>query len=294
MESYDEFGMFRENVVEAGLSWNGPPAVAREQVEVGGGRSVSALVWGTAPPEIVFLHGGGQNAHTWDTVALALDRPVLAIDLPGHGHSDWRDDGDYSPRTLADDVSVAVAALAPDARAVVGMSLGGLTAIALAASRPEIVRRLLVVDVTPGVNEDKAKAVIDFMSGPETFPSFDEILARTVQYNPTRSESSLRRGILHNARRRDDGSWAWRYDRRRREGISSDGMTKWEDVASTSVPLLLVRGGDSPVVGDDDIEMLSRTRPDATVEIVAGAGHSVQGDRPVELAGIVERFVDDG
>ena len=40
-------------------------------------------------PNSVLLHGGGQNAHTWDTVALALDRPLLAVDLPGHGHSDW-------------------------------------------------------------------------------------------------------------------------------------------------------------------------------------------------------------
>ena len=36
----------------------------------------------------VLLHGGSQNAHTWDTVAMALDRPLVAIDLPGHGHSD--------------------------------------------------------------------------------------------------------------------------------------------------------------------------------------------------------------
>ncbi len=58
---------------------------------------LSALRWGTAEPELVFLHGGAQNAHTWDTVALALNRPLLAIDLPGHGHSDWRSDHSYFP-----------------------------------------------------------------------------------------------------------------------------------------------------------------------------------------------------
>ena len=54
----------------------------------------------------MFLHGGGQNAHTWDTVIVGLGEPALAVDLPGHGHSGWRADGDYSPQNNA-------AALAP-------------------------------------------------------------------------------------------------------------------------------------------------------------------------------------
>ncbi len=83
------------------------------------------------------MHGGGQNAHTWDTVALALDRPLLAIDLPGHGHSDWRADHKYFPAENAAAIAVVVRALAPDAKMVVGMSLGGLTALAL-APRPRI------------------------------------------------------------------------------------------------------------------------------------------------------------
>ena len=80
----------------------------------------------------MFVHGGAQNAHTWDTVVLALGRPpAVCVDLPGHGHSDWRDDG-YDPERNAADVAVAVRALAPNARVVVGMSLGGLTSTVLA------------------------------------------------------------------------------------------------------------------------------------------------------------------
>ena len=94
---YDEFGLFRENAEEYDIPWRGPPAVRREFVDVGDGRRVSALVWGDAEPELVLVHGGAQNAHTWDTVALALDRPLVAVDLPGHGHSEWRDDRRYWP-----------------------------------------------------------------------------------------------------------------------------------------------------------------------------------------------------
>ena len=295
MSSYDEFGLFRDNASEAGLAWSGPPAVQRVSVPTDNGR-VSALVWGSAPPEIVFLHGGAQNAHTWDTVALALDRPLVCLDLPGHGHSDWREDHHYAPQSMAETVAVAVEALAPSAEMVVGMSLGGLTAFCLAATRPDLVRRLVVVDVTPGTDHAKAEPIIAFVSGPETFADFDEILQRTIEYNPTRSESSLRRGVLHNARPQEDGTWVWRYDRVRdwdggAERPAPDFAPLWDAVSAVAAPVMLVRGGLSGVVGDEDVVELLHRQPTARVVVVDGAGHSVQGDRPVELAAILADFL---
>ena len=291
---YDEFGLFHENASEAGLPFDDPPAVVRVEVEVAPGQRLSALRWGTGDPELVLLHGGAQNAHTWDTVALALGRPLVAIDLPGHGHSDWRSDKAYWPAENARAVAVAVRALAPNAAAVVGMSLGGLTALALATEAPELVRGLMLVDVTPGVDEGKASAVISFISGPESFASFDEILDRTVTYNPTRSVSSLRRGILHNAREEPDGTWVWRYDRFEiPEGATiPDFGDLWSSVDAVEVPFFLVRGADSPVVSDEDVAELRRRRPAVRIEVVEGAGHSVQGDQPLELARLIEEFLD--
>jgi pimeloyl-ACP methyl ester carboxylesterase len=294
MMSYDEFGLFHENAEEVGLPYPGPPTVERVAVEVATGQRVSALRWGTAPPELVLLHGGAQNAHTWDTVALALDRPLVAIDLPGHGRSDWREDRAYWPAENARAVAAAIRGLAPDAHAVVGMSLGGLTALALASEAPELVRKLVLVDVTPGVDKEKASAVISFIAGPESFASFDEILDRTVTYNPTRSVSSLRRGILHNAYEREDGSWSWRYDRfHLPEGETMPVFDDlWGYVDAVRVPLMLVRGADSPVVADEDVDELRRRQPSVRVEVVEAAGHSVQGDQPLALAALVAEFVE--
>jgi pimeloyl-ACP methyl ester carboxylesterase len=291
---YDEFGLFHENAAEAGLPFEAPPAVERVEVDVAPGQRLSALRWGTGPAELVLLHGGAQNAHTWDTVALALGRPLVAIDLPGHGRSDWRDDKAYWPAENARAVATAIRALAPDAAVVVGMSLGGLTALALVTEAPELVRRLVLVDVTPGVDREKASAVVSFIAGPESFASFDEILERTVTYNPTRSESSLRRGILHNAQEREDGTWAWRYDRfDLPEGTAMpDFGNLWDYVDAVEVPFLLVRGADSPVVSDDDVAELQRRRPRVRVEVVDAAGHSVQGDQPVVLARLLREFLD--
>src|SRR4051812_19309474 len=291
---YDEFSLFHENAEEFGIPWRGEPAVQRVGVALPNGGVVSTLAWGNEPPEIVLLHGGAQNAHTWDTVALALDRPLVAIDLPGHGHSSHRDDHLYWPSENAITVERAVRELAPDARLLVGMSLGGLTALALTDHAPDLVRSLVLVDVTPGVNREKSTAIALFIDGPEYFESFDEILARTIQFNPTRSESSLRRGILHNAIATTDGRWRWRYDLPRRgSGEGDDGRIMpgldelWEAVGRVKVPFTLVRGSLSPVVDDDDVAEVQRRNPNAVIEVVEDSGHSVQGDKPLELARIL-------
>ena len=300
---YDEFGLFADNASEFGLPYEGPPTVRREFVAVDGSRRLSALVWGTEPAELVFLHGGAQNAHTWDTVALALGRPLVAIDLPGHGHSDGGKEGQLDLADNAADVAVVIRELAPGAKAVIGMSLGGMTTIELARQAPELVRSMVLVDITPGVTAEKAKAITDFVNGPASFPSFEDLLKRTMEHNPTRSEASLRRGLLHNAEQREDGSWVWRYARHRPfDGAGSnagegeqrvtDRTDLWDVIAALTVPLLLVRGmRPQSVVDDGDEAELLRRLPSARVVHVDEAGHSVQGDTPVELARIIDDFV---
>lgn len=299
MVPYDEFSMFHENAAEFGLPYHGPPVVRRENVELGDGRHLSALVWGEGPPELVFLHGGAQNAHTWDTVALALDRPLVCIDLPGHGHSGAAAAGSNSTDVFgnAADVAAAVRALAAEASAVVGMSLGGMTLLALADQAPELVRMAVLVDVTPGVDEAKSSHIAAFINGPESFDSFEDLLARTIEFNPTRTVESLRRGILHNAEQRADGSWVWRYARFLAGGShrSGEGLPRfgdlWDVVSALTVPLMLVRGmREQSVVDDADEAELLRRCPSARIEHVPDAGHSVQGDAPVELASQIEGF----
>jgi pimeloyl-ACP methyl ester carboxylesterase len=294
MIAYDEFAYFADNASEFGIAYDRPPTVERVSVAVDGDRRLSALVWGTGTPEVVLLHGGAQNAHTWDTVALALDRPLVAIDLPGHGHSDGGRSGSLGLESNAADVASAMTQLAPGAKALVGMSLGGLTSIMVSSIAPELVRSLLLVDVTPGVNHDKASAITAFIAGPESFADFDEILARTIEFNPTRTEASLRRGILHNALQREDGSWVWRYARFRAEESDPtergpfDNEALWIALGGLEVPVTLARGmRPQSVVDDADEAELLRRQPGARIERFEESGHSIQGDQPVELAALI-------
>ena len=236
---------------------------------------------------MVFLHGGGQNAHTWDTVIMGLGLPALAIDLPGHGRSAWREDGDYGPVLNARAVEPVVRDLAPDADLVVGMSLGGLTALRLAVAAPELVRRLVLVDVTPSAPErhqqmtDAQKGTVALVQGERTFPSFAAMLDVTVAAAPHRDRESLRRGVFHNAKRLDDGSWTWRYDSIRK-GEGFEGL--WEDVPRLHTPTTLIRGATSFFVNDDDAAEFARTAPGfQRVHVVENSGHSVQSDQPRAL-----------
>jgi pimeloyl-ACP methyl ester carboxylesterase len=284
LASLGEFTFLPENARQAGV--DAVPPVAR--IDSG---PISALKFGDASPRVVFLHGGGQNAHTWDTVIIGLGEPALAIDLPGHGRSAWRDDGDYGPKLNAVAVEPVVRELAPDADLVVGMSLGGLTALRLAVSAPDLVRKLVLVDVTPSAPErhtqmtEEQKGTVALVEGERTFPSFQAIFDLTVAAAPHRDRESLRRGVFHNSKRLEDGSWTWRYDTMRKgEGF----VSLWDDVPQLTVPTTLVRGANSAFVNDEDATEFARTAPGFQgVRMVDNSGHSVQSDQPLVLIEIL-------
>jgi pimeloyl-ACP methyl ester carboxylesterase len=285
-----EFALLHENALQAGAT--GPlPTVQR--IAVG---DVSALRWGEAAPRVVFLHGGGQNAHTWDTVIVGLGEPALSVDLPGHGRSAWREDGDYGPRRNAEALEPVLRQLAPDAALVIGMSLGGLTALQLAVNAPELVPELLLVDVTPSAPDrhtemtDEQRGTVALVQGDRTFPSFQAMLDVTIATAPHRDRESLRRGVFHNSKRLDDGTWTWRYDMIRK-GDGFDGL--WADVPRLTTPTTLVRGAFSKFVNDEDADAFARTAPGfRAVHVVADSGHSVQGDQPRALIEILRVVLD--
>ena len=287
-----EFGLLPENAEQAGVT--GPlPSVRRVEAD-----GISAIQWGESSPRVVFFHGGGQNAHTWDTVIVGLGVPALAVDLPGHGHSAWREDGDYSPQHNAAAVAPVISELAPDAELVVGMSLGGLTAIGLGAIAPQLVRELVLVDVTPSAMKrvtemtKEQQGTVALMQGDREFPSFDAILEITTAAAPHRDRKSLRRGVFHNTKQLDNGAWTWRWDTIR-EFPDFDGL--WDDVDGLSVPIRLVRGGTSGFVTDEDADELARRAQQFRgLRVVENSGHSVQSDQPLVLTEILRGVLDGG
>ncbi|MET7770968.1 alpha/beta hydrolase [Nocardia sp. NPDC005366] len=294
----DEFTYLAENRSEIGRDGFPLPEVERETVVVGG-RALSALRWTQAEPAVVFLHGGGQNAHTWDSVILEMlcrrtDLGAVAIDLPGHGHSDRRPDRDYMPWTAADAVLPAIAELAPRAQLLVGMSLGGLTAIRAVGLQPGLVRHTVIIDVTPSVAERQnvmsttERGTTELATGPQLFDDIEVMTDRIAEMAPHRRRSAIRRGVVHNSRRVGTG-YAWRYDRL---SGPDDFRPLWEHVGTADTDFTLVRGGESTFVDDADVREFASRAARFCARVVPDAGHSVQADRPVELATVIEEALD--
>lgn len=269
----------------------------RRNIRLDSGATLSALSWGTEPAELLFLHGAGQNAHTWDTTIARIGRPAIALDLPGHGHSSWRADQDYSPATNARAVSEALTALAAAPRTVVGMSLGGLTAIALLGLDDpgrSAVDRLAIVDIAPRETDatparDRIGSVA-LLSGPREFDSLDAMIAAAAATAPDRDPAALARGVRFNAVELPSGRWAWRYDPAAGSGAAVGGDALWNALAAQQRPVLLVLGGDSSFVSADDLARYHNTVANLRVETIVGAGHSVQSDQPERLAEVLADF----
>lgn len=257
------------------------------------------LEWGDAEaPPIVFLHGGGLTAHTWDLVcaALASKFRCIALDQRGHGDTDWAPDLDYAIATHAADTERFTEAMGLDRFALVGMSLGGLNAIHYASRHAQRLSHLVLVDVGPNAQLAGAKRITDFMSLPSEHDSVEDFVDRAMRFNPRRDPQLLRRSLLHNLRQLPSGKWTWKYDQRHIRSLEIERFMKeqsslWEIIPSISCPTLVVRGGESDVFSDSDAEKLAESLPDARWIRITGAGHTVQGDKPRDLSLALDEFL---
>lgn len=283
------------------------PAVERLTLTLPDGRTLSALRFGDAPPVVTLLHGAGLNAHTWDTTVLDLQVPTLAIDLAGHGDSSWRDDAAYTARTLASDVACALRAWTTAPQVLVGQSLGGLTAAAVAASDPELVRDVIVVDITPGIDTSAGPAALRaFYEGPTDFASRDELVDRAMSLGFGSTREATERGVFLNTRVREDGRIEWKHHfaHLAAAALAAPAPTAsvpdntgtvldsrgWDDLAAIHAPLTLVRATRG-FVSESDGDEFQRRLPDAAV-IALDATHNVQETAPRELAALIRAALD--
>jgi len=259
------------------------------------------LDWGTAGlPPVVFLHGGGLNAHTWDLVCAALrrERHCVALDQRGHGESEWSPQMDYTTESHVGDLDAFVDTLGLRRFVLVGMSLGGVNALAWAGQHSRRLAGLVLVDVGPEIRSDGVRKIQAFTSEATPLASVDEFVDRALAFNPRRNRELLRRSLLHNLRSMPDGRFMWKYDQRHRGKVDPVAYARrrellWSAVDGVECPTLVVRGAQSDVFHDEDAERLAgRLRRGRWVKI-EGAGHTVQGDNPAGLLVELRPFLDE-
>lgn len=285
----DEFTWFADQARELSAA---TPAVRRVGFDAADGTHISGLRYGDGPPHVALLHGAGLNAHTFDTTAIALGEPALSLDLPGHGDSSWRDDARYAPSTMGPAVAAALDDLAGDPHTLVGHSLGGMTAAWIAARHPDRVNALVLVDITPGIDQNAGPAILRAFYERVEFSSRAEVVEWAARFGMGGSPVALERGVFHNTRVRPDGvvEWKHHFARLAQSLLSGSddetapvlGDTAWADLAAVTVPVTLVRGTDG-FISDAALAQFRERLPHARVIELPG-GHNVQENDPAALA----------
>lgn len=284
-------------------------------------RQIHYLSWGRyGLPPVLCLHGGGQTAYMFEELGAALaDRyQLVAPDLPSHGDSDPlpvdpRGDGEPGDGPV-DGVAVgptAIAATLPplldhlglDTVDVVGASLGGMAGLILAATHPEVVRSVALIDVGPQLQPEGVRKIIDFMAAHESFASLEEAAVEIAHYLPQRRQVRPE-SLTRNLRQRSDGRWVWKhgYGRRFRQAGPDDHPadnlhllleTVRAAAAQVRCPVLVLRGEQSDVLSDEGAQAAVELIPDARLEVVERAGHLAAGDNPHSTVALIAGFLDE-
>jgi len=266
------------------------------------GLTLVADAWGDPGHHAVLLmHGGGQTRHAWGGTARALAARgwyAIAADLRGHGDSDWAPDANYSIEAFARDLVGMVRTFATPP-VLVGASLSGLAALlAQGEAEAALFAALVLVDVTPRLDAEGAKHIVDFMSArvDEGFASLEEAADTIAAYVPHRTRPKDLSGLAKNLRRHADGRYRWHWDPRFVTGKQPPATQERTDrlcacARALRIPTLLVRGRMSDLVTSEAAREFLEMVPHARFADVSGAGHMVAGDRNDAFTAAVVEFL---
>jgi pimeloyl-ACP methyl ester carboxylesterase len=240
--------------------------------------------FGGAGQGVVLLHGLMGRATTWWRTAgwLTGYGRVIGLDARAHGRNPYRK-GCPTERFAAD-VADRITELDLGPAVVIGHSMGGLHAIALAAARPELVRAVVVEDMAP---DHKGQTVDPWRPYFESWPAAFTSLAHVREFFGTAGDY-----FVECVEERDDG-YHLIADIEELYGIAAEWGRRdyWDLVAKVRAPLLVVEAGDGPMPAGQQAELAARTAGDAWHVRVEGAGHIVHDAAPEEFRGAVEAFL---
>lgn len=241
---------------------------------------------------IVILHGLFGFSDNWQTIAKALADQHLVItpDLRNHGRSPRLPTHSYPE--MAEDLKIFLENHWVLSSTLIGHSMGGKVAMQFALDHPDMVEKLVVVDIAPGPAMDQHsgiyKALLDLdLRKITSRKEAEDYLEKHI------GDLGTRQFLLKNISRHSDGSYHWKMNLpvlwkeypRILAGISGTPFDK---------PTLFIRGGQSEYIKDSDFALIQSLFPQATVVTIEGAGHWVHADKPEELLDKVRRFLVSG
>ncbi len=253
---------------------------------------------GEGAPTLILLHGFARMARDWDPFAREMQKRyrVLALDQRGHGETEWAED--YSRVRMLEDLDAFVRALELQRIILLGHSMGGRIAYSYAASHPDVVEKLVIVDMGPEIMSSGVLRVQTIVQAKDVFDSPEEAFHWAHAQNPRPPEAEQRARTLANLKPREDGKWTWRYDPALREPNRPmprpDPEAQWEMLRKIKCPMLIVRGAESDILSREAAERMAREIPNARLVQVPNSGHGVHTDNPSGFVEAVREFLISG
>lgn len=290
-----EYSRVSARAIAAGARPDEVVLPAQGMVRASDGTRLHYLEWPGpyAEPLLLFLHGGGLHAHTFDVTALLMPSAGrrVALDLRGHGDSDWAGPGGYGTEVIAADIEAVVSSLGARQVVLVAHSLGGMASLLWAAQRPEALAGLVVVDVGPDIDTSAGHSINRLIAQRPLFADLEEAEGFVNGQLPTR-EGAATSGVALSLTWADDGSLTWKHDTRQFQPGTVAGPEELRQAArQVACPALVLRGERSRVFSDAGAAELACLIPGARWQRVPAAGHNIQSGNPRGLADALIAFL---
>ena len=257
------------------------------------GLQIHYLDWGTAgKPPLVLLHGIARVAHTFDHVAphFSKNYQVIAVDMRGHGDSDWHPQGAYTVEDYTSDIEALIGHLKLRNIVLWGASTGGRVVQMIAGRHPEWVSAVIVEDVgperPPAVSNRRGDRMAKEANG---WATMDEMLVQIKVENPRTSDAILRNLAQYGSKKREDGRMVWKRDPAILKGFVPTEL--WDTVRKIKAPIIYVLGGVSTIVPPETQRELQTALPQVQIVTLPGLGHYPSSEKPEDFLAIVDRFL---
>lgn len=247
--------------------------------------------YGTGKP-VIILHGLFGQSDNWNTIGKKLSENGLEVyltDLRNHGLSPH--DPEFNYDVLSDDVHELIISEKIAGATLIGHSLGGKTAMQLAADHPESLHKLIVIDIAPREYRPAHNAVIQALQAVniEHLKNRNEADERLSNYI---SDFSTKQFLLKNIYRNENGTFDWRFNL---TAISNNiqEVNRALRFSNITVPSLFIYGQKSEYISDSDIKEISLRIPNVIFAKVENAGHWVHADKPDKVIEHILSFLHE-
>ena len=236
-------------------------------------------------PTILLIHGLFGSLDNLGVLAkdLLTDHQVLQIDLRNHGLSPHTNSMAY--QAMAQDIKQLIESLQIDKISIVGHSMGGKVAMTLTTVMPELIDKLIVLDIAPVIYHERRHD--------EIFAALNAVTAANVA---TRMEASAimrhyikeESVILFLLKSFKSGKWFFNVDALYQQ---YDVISGWQPIPAWSKPTLFIKGQRSPYISRDYWQDIATQFPTAKAHVIAGAGHWVHGEKPDATIRVIRHFL---